>query len=207
MDGTAADQNTLVSSLGYALLCLLARRDRTGYELSQFTKPPRNRLLWSAGHSQIYPELAKLTEGGLVAFSEIAQASKPDKKVYRLTEAGRSNLRSWVLKPPKSAPSRNELNLKTHASWLVDPTEAAEMFRARSEIAEDEIDMIRDHQLNLETRYGAVFPPPVDNPLFGTYANIKFAIDSRKQLIEWCRWMESELMRAAAAKAKKKKNP
>lgn len=203
MDGTVATRDAHVSSLGYALLCLLARRDRTGYELSQFTKPPRNHLLWSAGHSQIYPELAKLSEAGLVTFSEVAQASRPDKKVYRLTDMGRRNLRSWVLKPPKPAPFRNELTLKAHASWLVDPEEGAAMFRARMEIAEDEIEMIRDHQRNLETRYGAVFPPPVDNPLFGTYANLKFAIDSRKQLIEWCRWMENELMQAAPATVEK----
>ena len=53
-----------ISSLGYALLSLLSRRNRSGYELSHSTSPPLDSLLWSAGHSQIYPELAKLADAG-----------------------------------------------------------------------------------------------------------------------------------------------
>ena len=58
-------------------------------------------------------------------------------------------------------------------------------------------DLIEKHQSRLENNYGEKFPPPPSNPLFGTYANIRFAIDSRRQLIDWCRWMESELTSAA----------
>lgn len=190
-----------VSSLGYALMCLLARRDRSGYELSLFTSPPRNYLLWSARHSQIYTELAKLADAGLVAFSHVAQESRPDKKVYRLTEKGRQNLRDWILQPPKTAPFRQELNLKSRACWLVDPKEAAEIFGEQAGMARAQIAMIEEHRDELWKRLGEDFPPSASNPLFGTYANIRFAIDSRRQLIEWCEWMESELLAEAEARA------
>lgn len=190
-----------VSSLGYALMCLLARRDRTGYELSLFTSPPRNYLLWSARHSQIYPELAKLADAGLVAFSHVAQESRPDKKVYRLTEEGRRNLRDWILQPPKTTPFRQELNLKSRACWLVEPREAAEIFSEQAGMARAQIAMIEEHRDELWKRLGEDFPPDASNPLFGTYANICFAIDSRRQLIEWCEWMEKELLAEADARA------
>lgn len=214
VDHQVADQKTedqqnadsrKVSSLGYALMCLLARRDRSGYELSLFTSPPRNYLLWSARHSQIYPELARLADAGLVAFSHVAQESRPDKKVYRLTEAGRENLRDWILTPPKPAPFRQELNLKSRACWMVDPKEGAEIFSEQAGMARAQIAMIEQHRDELWERLGEEFPPSASNPLFGTYANIRYAIDSRRQLIEWCEWMESELLAEAEAQAENKK--
>lgn len=194
---TKSSRRSKVSSLGYALLCLLARRDRSGYELALFTSPPRNYLLWSAQHSQIYPELAKLTSAGLIDFAHVQQESRPDKKVYHLTESGRKLLEKWVLEPPRPVSFRQELALKSHASWLADPKAAAALFSEQAAIAQDQIDLIEQHRSRLEEQYGEKFPPPPSNPLFGTYANIKFAIDSRRQLIEWCRWMESELNGAA----------
>jgi len=187
-----------VSSLGYALMCLLARRDRSGYELALFTSPPRNYLLWSARHSQIYPELAKLTAAGLIDFSRVQQENRPDKKVYHLTAAGKRTLERWVLEPPRPVSFRQELALKSHACWLADPKAAAALFREQAAIAQDQIDLIEKHQARVEENYGEKFPPKPSNPLFGTYANMRFAIDSRRQLIDWCRWMESELTGAAA---------
>ena len=179
-------------------MCLLARRDRSGYELALFTSPPRNFLLWSAKHSQIYPELAKLTATGLIDFSRVQQESRPDKKVYHLTNAGRQVLEKWVLVAPRPVSFRQELALKSHASWLADPRAAAALFEEQAAIAQDQIDLIEQHKSRLEDRYGEKFPPPPSNPLFGTYANIRFAIDSRRQLIDWCRWMETELNSAAS---------
>jgi hypothetical protein len=42
-----------MSSLGYALLSLLARRERSGYELSNFSSPPQSLTHGSASQSQI----------------------------------------------------------------------------------------------------------------------------------------------------------
>jgi len=44
------------------------------------------------------------------------------------------------------------------------------------------------------------FPPPVDDPLFGTYANTVYALDSRRELAEWCEWLVEQLDSAAGAK-------
>jgi DNA-binding PadR family transcriptional regulator len=188
-------------------MCLLARRDRSGYELSLFTAPPRNFLLWSAGHSQIYPELAKLTEAGLVDFSRVSQPRRPDKKVYRLTEPGLDALRRWVLEPPRRTPVRQELMMKSHGCWLADPAGAAALFRSEAEIAETEIGMIEQHRERLAAQYDIPSQPGAGHPLFGTWANIRYAISSRRTLAEWCRWVEGELRKASGSEAEEETAP
>lgn len=185
-----------ISSLGYALLSLLARRDRSGYELSRSTSAPRDSLLWSAGHSQIYPELGKLADAGYVSFAAVAQARRPDKKVYRLSEEGARALKAWVRLPPKPAPDRRELSVKAHAAWLIEPAEAATLFRDQAARTEAEIAEIEAHRDMLEAGTDGPFPPPVEDPLFGTYANMRFALESRRQLADWCLWVAGELAAA-----------
>lgn len=183
-----------VSSLGYVILSLLARRDRTGYELSRFTTAPRSHILWSARHSQIYKELARLAAGHYVTFVTVEQTERPDKKVYRITPAGKDVLGRWVLTPPRPMPQKSELIVKAHASWMVEPEKAAALFREQAVRAEQEILAIEEHRRYLEEQTGTPLPPRADDPLFGTYTSIKFAIDSRRQLIGWCRWCEEQLL-------------
>ena len=47
---------------------------------------------FAAGYGSIYPALASLADSGLVTCEEIAQEGKPDRKVYRITDAGRRHL-------------------------------------------------------------------------------------------------------------------
>ena len=58
------------STLGFALLGLLARQPRTGYELSQALRRPIG-YFWTAGHSQVYPELARLDAAGYISHTVI----------------------------------------------------------------------------------------------------------------------------------------
>jgi PadR family transcriptional regulator AphA len=54
-----------VGTLGHALLGLLADHPRTGYALLKHFEQSLG-YAWPASHSQIYPELAKLREAGLI---------------------------------------------------------------------------------------------------------------------------------------------
>lgn len=46
-----------MSTLGYAILGLLAAQPQTGYDLARLMRTPIG-YMWTARHSQIYPELA-----------------------------------------------------------------------------------------------------------------------------------------------------
>jgi DNA-binding PadR family transcriptional regulator len=79
----------------YALLGLLFGRPMSGYELA--TAADRSiAYFWPVPRSQLYRELPRLAERGLVGVESVAQTTAPDKRVYEITAAGRAALREWV---------------------------------------------------------------------------------------------------------------
>lgn len=82
-------------NLKYAILCLLRRGPMTGYDLAkEFSSALAN--FWNASHSQIYPELKKMTDEGLITFDTVIQGEKLEKKMYTLTDAGLAEHRAWM---------------------------------------------------------------------------------------------------------------
>jgi PadR family transcriptional regulator AphA len=82
-------------SLRHALLALLDAGAMTGYELAkQFDTSVA--YVWSAPHSQIYPELRKLEAEGLVTAVDLARGAKGTKRAYSVTEAGAVELMRWA---------------------------------------------------------------------------------------------------------------
>ena len=73
-----------MSTLGYAILGLLAAQPRTGYDLARLMRTPIG-YKWTAHHSQIYPELARLEGEGLVAATVINGPGPRDTKRYEIT--------------------------------------------------------------------------------------------------------------------------
>lgn len=107
-------------SLRYALLGLLARERLTGYDLTKRFDSTVG-FFWSAKHSQIYPELAALTKEGLVTFEVVTQTSKPNKKVYTITDDGRSALAQWVGSDGDKRSVKDPLLMRV---WAVGVTDA-----------------------------------------------------------------------------------
>ena len=68
-------------------LGLLTVNEACGYDLKK-TFESSFKHFFPAGYGSIYPALADLAESGLVSCREIPQVGKPDRKVYRITEAG-----------------------------------------------------------------------------------------------------------------------
>jgi len=86
-------------SLEHAILGFLNYHPYTGYDLKKiFDTSVRH--FWPADQSQIYRTLSRLTEKGLAEMQLFPQEDRPDRKVYYITEAGRSELQSWLVGPP-----------------------------------------------------------------------------------------------------------
>jgi DNA-binding PadR family transcriptional regulator len=68
-------------------LGLLSVEEACGYDLKK-TFESSFKHFFPAGYGSIYPALADLAEAGLVNCREMPQTGKPDRKVYRITEAG-----------------------------------------------------------------------------------------------------------------------
>lgn len=107
-------------SLPHALLTALAERPGSGSELAaRFDKSIGH--FWHATHQQIYRELARLEEAGLVE-SGPEEATRGRKRAYRLLPAGRKELKRWVLQSAEPAAMRDELMVRLRAEAAVGPT-------------------------------------------------------------------------------------
>ena len=65
-----------LSATGKVILGMLAARPRSGYEVKQLVDKSA-RFFWAASYGQIYPELKKLEEAGLIAGTDASQGSRP----------------------------------------------------------------------------------------------------------------------------------
>lgn len=78
------------------LLGLLAKEPTHGYELKQAVETEFGELWPAVNIGQIYSTLARLEAAGLVRSTAVSQDSRPAKKVFELTAAGREELQQWV---------------------------------------------------------------------------------------------------------------
>lgn len=186
-------------TIGYVILGRLAQSDETGYDLSLFMGPPRN-YIWEASHSQIYPLLAQLTRQELVRYQEVAQSGKPNKKVYSITPKGLRALQDWARQAPTPMIRRLEFNAKVNSLWTLPVPEAIEVLRKQVEMTLAEIEMIEGHMSDAERRSGARFPPPPASKYSGIYANIRYAIESRRTMVKWYRSIQKDFEAALPAK-------
>lgn len=72
--------------LPQTIILSLAKQPMSGYDI---TKALGNSHAWKASHQQIYRELGKLVDKGMVEFQVIPQCGKPDRKLHVLTDAGK----------------------------------------------------------------------------------------------------------------------
>ncbi|MFC6981228.1 PadR family transcriptional regulator [Microbulbifer taiwanensis] len=101
-------------SLRYAVLTLLDIEPGSGYDLKRRFERSVSHF-WSASHQQMYRELHRLHDEGLLDCTEQPQAGKPDKKIYSLTDRGREALRAWVQQPPPAQKIREPFLIQLFA--------------------------------------------------------------------------------------------
>jgi DNA-binding PadR family transcriptional regulator len=181
-----------MSTLGYALLGLLAREPASGYDLSRQLRAPIG-FFWRARHSQIYPELARLEAEGLVTHAVVEQQELPDKKVYTITEAGQATLQGWVTDPVEPAVVRDELLLKTFSLWLAEPAAAAALFREHERHHAEQLRVYEALQQQLEAKGEEIRQPT--SPFFAAYVTLQRGLIYERQYLEWCRWVAEQLER------------
>jgi DNA-binding PadR family transcriptional regulator len=109
-------------ALAHAILAALMDCPCSGYDLRKRFEGSVG-FFWQASFQQIYRELGKLEEQGLVESEAVSQQGRPDKKVFVVTVAGEAFLQAWIQTPCEMAPVRDELLVKMFAGFTV-PKEA-----------------------------------------------------------------------------------
>lgn len=96
-------------TLKYAILGLLNQKEMTGYDLmKQFESTLCE--FWSAKHSQIYPELKKLTEEGCIAYKQESSDNGLEKKLYHITDEGQREFMSWLSSETPAQPTPKDIS-------------------------------------------------------------------------------------------------
>jgi DNA-binding PadR family transcriptional regulator len=94
------------------LLALLAKEPAHGYELKLALEQTFGQAYPSPNIGQIYVTLKRLEQDGMVRGQDVAQDSRPNKKVYEITPAGRAELATWVGSPTEGPRVRDEFFAK-----------------------------------------------------------------------------------------------
>lgn len=98
-------------SLRDAVLAALLEGESSGYDLAKgFDASVAN--FWPATPQQLYRELDRLAEQGLIRARVVRQERRPNKRMFSLTEAGREAIRQFTAKAPKPSVIRDELLVK-----------------------------------------------------------------------------------------------
>jgi DNA-binding PadR family transcriptional regulator len=138
-------------SLRHALMALLDATPMTGYTLAKrFDQSAA--FVWHAPHSQIYPELRRLEESGLIMGREEARGAHGTKRRYELTEAGRAELRRWVTELAPLPPERDSAYLKATYFEFGSYANARRQFQAHLAHHEQQQRQWEAHVVQLENR-------------------------------------------------------
>ena len=179
-----------LSPTAYVILGMVRREPRSGYEIKAMVDNT-TRFFWAASYGQIYPELKRLSEAGLVEGVDSPTGGRR-RTVYEITADGEAELRAWLRQPPETFEMREEGLLKLFFADALPVSEAVEILRA-----------MRAHRLGVAARLRAMEPAKAEGtdpyPLIVLRGGIEFA----EWFAEWCERMEAQLLEAAAEKGGK----
>lgn len=180
-----------MSTLGYAILGLLAGKPHTGYELAKRMERPIG-YMWTARHSQIYPELAALQSAGFIRHRVVDGPGPRDTKRYSVTANGLAALDAWTDSALSRQPARSELMLRVRTLWLISPERATDFMRRVRRDHGDRLATYLEEERDLSAQHAVDLDNPA-SPDFAAYATLRAGIGYEQQLIAWCDWLLERL--------------
>ncbi|HEY4024120.1 MAG TPA: PadR family transcriptional regulator [Pseudonocardiaceae bacterium] len=168
-------------SLKHAALGLLSRGPASGYDLLQtFHGSLAN--VWPATQSQLYGELNKLAEAGLV---EVVAEGARGRKEYAITDAGLAELRHWLTEVEPTTVRRSDMLLRVFFLNVVEPEQARTFLRQQAELAADYHEELRKIQESIAEETG----PLADLGRLTLEWGLRFTTMRR----EWADWAYDQL--------------
>ena len=176
-----------LSGTGYVILGMLALGVRTGYDIKA-SVDQSTRFFWAASYGQIYPELRRLEEAGLVEGKSSPTGGRK-RREYELTAAGRAVLLRWLEAPASMPELRDESLLKLFFADALPREQAIEQLRMRRAGHAEFLALLRE----IQTRAGDD-PPFVDLVL-------RYGIAYAEFNVAWCDEQEARLAEPEEAAA------
>jgi DNA-binding PadR family transcriptional regulator len=173
-------------ALRHALLASLLEGEASGYELAKrFDVSVAN--FWFATPQQLYRELERLEGERLVRGREVRQKRRPNKRVFRLTKAGRAELHAFTATPAKPSAIRDELLVKVQAVDEGDPEAVMDALHERMAQAEAKL-ALYEHLL-----------AGLDGDRIGPYLTLMRGRAFEEENVRWCHMAINALAAHTAA--------
>jgi PadR family transcriptional regulator, regulatory protein AphA len=155
------------------ILGMLSFRPRSGYDIKTVVDRS-TRFFWAASYGQIYPELRRLEDEGLIE-GEDAPSGGRNRRVYKLTKAGRDALREWLFGSTVTIELRDESLLRLFFADVLPREGALELLEGRKKGHEEFLQVLRD----IERLPGGKDPDFVDLVL-------RWGIEFNEWGAQWC---------------------
>ena len=182
----------MMRTLKYVILGLLMHSPMTGYDISKEFGSGLG-TFWSAKHSQIYPELKRLNEEGLVRFSTVIQGERLETKVYTITDAGKEDFLRWLSQDPPLEPTAKDVfRLRTYYSRWMPEENYLELIRKQEDKHRERLGYLTEDK---NRKYEEIDPAGLTGEARGDYLVLTGAIMRERAYLEWleeCRKMVNE---------------
>ena len=176
-----------LSPTAYVILGMLNGSPKSGYEIKSVVDNT-TRFFWAASYGQIYPELRRLADAGLVGGTAAPRDGRK-RTVYKLTAAGRRELRAWLREPPQTYEMRDEGLLKLFFAAALPPEDAVNTLDAMRERSSQTLERLREIEPKAIAAGG--YPLLV----------LRGGIELNEWYSGWCERMQEQLL--AGAKGRK----
>jgi len=164
-----------LSGTGRVILGMIALGKRTGYDIKQLVDAS-TRFFWAASYGQIYPELRRLEQQGLVSSRPEPSGSRA-RTVYELTGPGEAALREWLRAPGEPLYElRDEGFLKLFFSGAAGPSTAPDQLDAIRATHERKLAVLRE-----------IEPAARAAPHAGPYLTLQLGMGMSQWIVDWCR--------------------
>jgi DNA-binding PadR family transcriptional regulator len=174
----------VLSPTAYVILGMVSTEPRSGYEIKSIVDKTV-RFFWAASYGQIYPELKRLSEAGLVVGVDSPTGGRR-RTVYEITADGEEELKSWLRQPPETFEMREEGLLKLFFAGVLPPEEGVEILRS-----------MRAHRTEMNRQLQAMRDAKgEDKDDYGSMV-LRGGIEFTEWFADWCGRMETELLAAA----------
>src|SRR3954451_1971596 len=173
-----------LNATAYVILGFVRGEPRSGYEIKALVDNS-TRFFWAASYGQIYPELKRLSEAGLIAGKNLPTGGRR-RTVYEITADGEEELRAWLRQPPHTFEIRDEGLLKLFFADALPPQEALTILRA-----------MRAQRLAAYERLREIEKPKgeIDDPF--PMIVLRGGLEFTRWFADWCERMEAEILAAA----------
>ena len=177
-----------ISTIGYAILGLLSWRPLTGYDVKGLFANSVA-MHWSGNNNQIYKTLIDLHRNDLVSVEVQNRESGPLRKVYTITDAGRTVLREWVTTTPEPPQLRHPLLIQLAWADQLSADALTTLLTQYKDELETQLSMLQNQVKN----------QPDLNKTSATYLNITQARTTREAFLwrmiqeNWISFYQNEL--------------